>query len=172
LKSEESQDDMKQSIFDDISQHEMVSRVFCRDHTDLPENFVKLNIRDSHSHQQYDASLREYKLKTRYTLTIPDHIRAAMNAQEAWYEQDTTDEEDEESMTDTLDTMKKFEDLKIQNHIIRPSDRHCSRCPVTRTIKWWPAKWPYLPRSSRFSVRDVSVVICHSCFQKEKSTRV
>ncbi|CAG8565230.1 11212_t:CDS:2 [Racocetra fulgida] len=86
LKSEESQDDMKQSIFDDISQHEMVSRVFCRDHTDLPENFVKLNIRDSHSHQ------------TRYTLTIPDHIRAAMNAQEAWYEQDTTDEEDEESI--------------------------------------------------------------------------
>ncbi|CAG8521103.1 11369_t:CDS:2, partial [Cetraspora pellucida] len=94
LKSEESQDDMKQSIFDDISQCEMVSRVFCRDHTDLPENFVKLNIRDSHSHQsalyiyikkykQYDASLREYKLKTRYTLTIPDQIRAAMNAQEA-----------------------------------------------------------------------------------------
>ncbi|RIB16382.1 PHD-zinc-finger like domain-containing protein [Gigaspora rosea] len=179
-KSEETQIDMEQPTFDEISQSEMVSRVFCQDHSDLPENFVKLNIRDSHSHEsalyiyikkykQYDASLREYKLKTRYTLTIPDHVRAAMNAYEAWYEQNTSDDEMDIDEDNVVDTMTKVEDLKIQNYIIRPSNRQCSRCPVTRTIKWWPAKWPYLPRSAIFSVRDVSVVICHSCFQKEKA---
>ncbi|CAG8733807.1 21636_t:CDS:2, partial [Dentiscutata erythropus] len=161
--SEESQGNMEQPIFDEISQCEMVSRVFCYEHSDLPENFVKLNIRDSHSHEsalyiyikkykRYDPSLREYKLKTRYTLTIPDHVRVAMNAYETWYEQNTSDDEMEEE--DMVDTMAKFEDLKIQNYIIRPSNRQCSHCSVTRTIKWWPAKWSYLPRPSIFSVRD------------------
>ncbi|CAG8592804.1 1916_t:CDS:2, partial [Scutellospora calospora] len=48
---EESKGDMERSIFDEISESEMVSRVFCCDHTDLPKNFVKLNIRDLNSHQ-------------------------------------------------------------------------------------------------------------------------
>ncbi|CAG8673890.1 2890_t:CDS:2 [Acaulospora morrowiae] len=183
--------DMNQTVNEGFN-GEMTCKVYCSDH-DVPEGFLTMSTRDSQSHQsalyayikkykKYDLSQREHKLKTRYTLTIPEHIKAQMDAQKAWYELSTTDDDsNEDSSEDEIvnrkSSKKKMEDVKlkgiedalIKSNILRPSDKQCSRCSVTRTIKWWPDNWAYLPRSERFSIRDALSIICHRCYQKEKA---
>ncbi|CAG8597760.1 17976_t:CDS:2 [Acaulospora morrowiae] len=142
---------MNQNINDGFN-GEMICKVYCNDHG-IPEGFLTMNTRDPQSHQsalyayikkhkKYDLSKRGYKLKTRYTLTIPEHIKKQIEAQKAWYELSTTDDD----------------------------NKKCLHCSVTRTIKWWPANWPYLPRSDRISIRNSLDIICHRCYQKEKAS--
>ncbi|CAG8598091.1 4093_t:CDS:2, partial [Acaulospora colombiana] len=141
---------------------EMSCKVYCKDH-EVPENFLTMNTRDPQSHQsalyayikkykKYDLSQRERKLQTRYTLTIPEHIKAQMDAQKAWYELSTTDDDSEDSSDDEF-VNKKGNRKKEVEEDIKLKDIEDALIKITR-----------------FSIGDAINIICHRCYQNEKAS--